>query len=270
MNKRLDNLFFKSNKMLIDKSSKIVLMSDCHRGIADKNDNFLKNESIYIKALDYYYNNNFTYIELGDGDELWEVKDYHDIVNKHLDTFKYLKKFYLSNRFIMIYGNHDLEKKNKPLNFLLEDLNVIESLILTYQDMDIFLIHGHQVDFINNELWYISRFLVRNIWKYLERLGIKHPVRPLKTYKPTNVVEKKLTKWSRKRNKIIIAGHTHKPIFPNSNDMYFNDGSCIYKTGITSIEIENGMISLVKWEVENEKVIKNVIEGPKKIIDYYK
>lgn len=52
--------------------SKYVIISDCHRGTGNENDNFLKNEFIYLAALNYYFNRNFIYLELGDGDELWE------------------------------------------------------------------------------------------------------------------------------------------------------------------------------------------------------
>ena len=74
-----------------------------------------------------------------------------------------LKEFYDDDRFIMIYGNHDIYKKDDKIlekyfykykdkvldldYLLLDGLVVYESLILEYKDRDIFLIHGHQVDF---------------------------------------------------------------------------------------------------------------------------
>lgn len=115
MKKKLDNIFNKSKKILIDDTSKIVIMSDCHRGAGDNFDNFLKNKSIFEAALSHYYRDGFTYIELGDGDDMWEVKDYNEIIASHLVIFKLLKKFYDKNRLIMIYGNHDIEKKSKTV-----------------------------------------------------------------------------------------------------------------------------------------------------------
>ncbi len=53
-------------------SSRFVLISDCHRGCGNHNDNFLKNQNLYFAALNYYYEKEFSYVELGDGDELWE------------------------------------------------------------------------------------------------------------------------------------------------------------------------------------------------------
>ena len=65
---------------------KIVLFSDCHRGIGTAADSFLPNKSFYMAALSYYYNAGFTYIELGDGDELWENRRWRDICSGAITT----------------------------------------------------------------------------------------------------------------------------------------------------------------------------------------
>ena len=292
MSKQLDKIFKNSKQLIINDNSKIVIMSDCHRGAGDNYDNFIKNQNIFKAALQYYYHKGFTYIELGDGDEMWEVKNYEDIVDVHLDSFKLLKKFNNSGRLIMIYGNHDMEKKSpdilekyfykyynkitKKYETLLDGLVIYESLILKYKDYDIFLVHGHQVDFLNNNLWHLSRFIVRYIWRPFEQIGIKDPTSAAKNYGVTKQTEKKLKKWSVENNKILIAGHTHRPIFPKiGQSLYFNDGSCIHPNGITCLEIENGNISLVKWEfkVDNNELIsvgRKVLDGCEPIINFFK
>ena len=80
MKTKLNKIFKTSKRISIYDNSKIVIMSDCHRGGGNASDNFLKNKSIFLEALDYYYNQGFTYIELGDGDEMWEVKNCKKIV----------------------------------------------------------------------------------------------------------------------------------------------------------------------------------------------
>ena len=70
--KRLDQAFENAPILELSESSKLILISDCHRGRGTSNDNFLKNQNLYFAALRYYYREGFTYIELGDGDELWE------------------------------------------------------------------------------------------------------------------------------------------------------------------------------------------------------
>lgn len=262
--KKIDKLFKYSKRISIDDNSKIVIMSDCHRGSGDNYDNFVKNQNIFNSCLQHYYDENFTYIELGDGDDMWEVDDYKEIIYEHLDSFQVMKKFNDSDRLIMIYGNHDIVKKSsnildktfatyydkssKEEKELLKDLHAYESLVIDYKQKNIFLLHGHQVDFFNSALWRLARFLVKDVWKKLELIGIKDPTGAAKNYSVSKRVEKKLNKWSIKNNTIVIAGHTHRPIFPQSLDeLYFNDGSCVHPNGITCLEIENGNITLVRW-----------------------
>lgn len=291
MIKKLDKIFEKAKRIKIDDKTKIVIMSDCHRGSGDNYDNFLKNKNIYETALLHYYKNGYTYIELGDGDDMWEVRNYYDIVEEHISVFKLLKKFHDSSRLIMIYGNHDISKRSKKnlekyfyryydkttqreVN-LLQGLLVHESLILNYNEYDIFMIHGHQVDLLNGIFWRLSRFLVRHIWKNFELIGIRAPTSAAKNYSVRKNVEKRLEKWSRKNNKILIAGHTHRPIFPKvGQGLYFNDGSCIHPNGITCLEIENGNIALVKWlfHLEQGRLIsveRVVLEKKENIINFF-
>lgn len=289
MTKKINQLFKKSKRISINNQSKIVIMSDCHRGIGDINDNFKRNKNIYGDALNYYYKNNFTYIELGDGDEMWEIEDYNRIIQENIKVFKVIKKFHDNNRLIMLYGNHDIIKRYQEIlekyfykynnikkeEELLNNLTTYESLILNYNDKDIFLIHGHQLDIINSSLWKVTRFLIKNAWKKVEKVGIKDFTNNIKNNKVENKIEKKLKKWSIKNNKIVIAGHTHNPIYPEIGDsLYFNDGSCIHPDGITCIEIENGNISLIKWiyTIKDNKFIsveRQIIIGNKSIDSFY-
>ena len=291
MTRKLNKVFAKSKRLHIDDNTKLVIMSDCHRGNGDNYDNFVQNQNIFKAALQYYYHRNFTYIELGDGDEMWEVENYKDIVETYLDIFKLLKKFNDENRLIMIYGNHDMIKKSpavlkkyfykyydnetKQNKDLLEGLIVYESLVLNYHSYDIFLTHGHQVDFLNSRFWRFSRLMVRHIWKNLEHFGVKDTTNSAKNYGVTKNTDKKLQEWSVKNNKMLIAGHTHRPTFPKiGQSLYFNDGSCIHPNGITCLEIEKGKITLVKWEfkVNKEGIIsvgKQVIEGNEPIINFF-
>ena len=47
MNKKLDKIFKKSKRLFIDNNTKLVIMSDCHRGSGDNYDNFIRNKKIY-------------------------------------------------------------------------------------------------------------------------------------------------------------------------------------------------------------------------------
>jgi UDP-2,3-diacylglucosamine pyrophosphatase LpxH len=277
-----------------DSNSKIVMMSDCHRGVGNWGDNFLFNQNLFWAALNYYYDEGFTYIELGDGDELWENRNMKDIIKVHSNTFWLMSKFYNENRLYMIYGNHDKVKKDEEVfskNYkeyycetrkqvcdLFPDMKVYEGLVL--EDINsknrIFLIHGNQGDFINDRGWKLGRVLVRYLWRMLELAGIKDPTRAAKSDDKKNKVEENLMKWAEMENKMLIAGHTHRPNFPKVGEpMYFNDGSCVHPRCITAIEIDKGEIALVKWTIMTREdrslyVAKEILEGPVKIDNFFK
>jgi UDP-2,3-diacylglucosamine pyrophosphatase LpxH len=55
-----------------------------------------------------YYEKGFTYIELGDGVELWENYTFEPIYKAYKDIFEMLKLFYDEDRMYMLWGNHDM------------------------------------------------------------------------------------------------------------------------------------------------------------------
>ncbi len=290
---RLNKVFDAAEHIPIDDTSKIVLMSDCHRGDGNWGDNFLNNQNLFFAALDFYYRKDFTYMELGDGDELWENRKIDRIISIHSDAFWIMSKFYKEGRLYMLYGNHDEVKKYK--NFAQDNLRsyyvesikkrvalfpgikIHEGLILQYKNEKnlLFLTHGHQADFLNYNLWKLSRFLVRYLWRPLELTGMRDPTSAAENHTKKDIVEKRLVEWTEKRNHILIAGHTHRPVFPQADEsLYFNDGCCVHPRCITAIEIENGQITLVKWTVRTRKdrslyVDRVILEGPVKLQDYF-
>ncbi len=300
---RLSGVYRKSISIPFDDSSRIVFFSDVHRGDNSPADNFAANKEIYKAALNYYYNNGFTYIEIGDGDELWENDRFSVILRAHTDVFNLLNRFCNSGRLYMIWGNHDMVKKYKNFasryfskcagsratgNNLFAGLQVHEGILLNYRKTKnkILVVHGHQGDLFNDRLWFIGRFLSRYIWRHLEILKAKNPVSPASSEERAIIVENALKRWVRLHKTPIIAGHTHKVAFPWPGETpYFNDGCCVYKGYITGIEITDGSISLVRWTAEPEgrgispagrtassgrpRAYRHVIAGPEKIRDYF-
>ena len=289
----ISNSYKNAKRISIDCDSKLIFFSDCHRGNNSYTDDFSHNGNIYFHALRTYYENEYTYIELGDGIELWENHDFKEIFEAHQNVFMLLREFHLKNKLHIIWGNHDMIlRKNKKAQKLLgsyfdritsttkdllNGLTLDEGIILEVEGFkrNILLIHGHQADFFNYVLWKWSRFLVRVLWKPLQILGIKDPTSPAKNFKELLRVERKLKKWIlANNNQMVIAGHTHRPRFPNPNELpYFNDGSCVHPRSITGIEIQNLEISLIKWHTISHKdgtlqIVKTVLEGPRDIAEY--
>ena len=70
--KRITRAYQTARRISFNDTSKFILFSDVHRGDNSLADDFANNRNAYFHALKHYYQNNFTYCELGDGDELWE------------------------------------------------------------------------------------------------------------------------------------------------------------------------------------------------------
>ena len=292
---RLTRAYQQAHKISFDDTSKFILFSDCHRGDASFADDFANNRNIYQHALKHYFDNNFSYIELGDGDELWENLFFKDIFEANKSIFLLIKKFYDANRLKMIYGNHDMVYR-KPLTVkrnyseyfdikegkklpLMPNLQYHEAILLEHSNtkQQIFLTHGHQADFFNYVGWKFNRFFVRILWKPLQIWGIKDPTSPAKNYTELLKVERKIKKWiADNGNLMTIVGHTHRPHFPkpNANELnYFNDGSCVHPRSISGIEICEGKISLIKWFIDTKddgtlQVKKEYVENEAFLTDF--
>lgn len=292
---RLTRAYEQAKIITFDDTSKFILFSDCHRGDNSFADDFANNRNIYFHALQHYFNNDFQYCEVGDGDELWENSRFESIFQAHKNVYKLLKKFHLKDRLHMIWGNHDMVYKNpkyvekhlykyfEPVEDcekeLFNGIKYHEAIILKHgeTEQEIFLTHGHQADWWNYTFWRWGRFLVRVLWKPLQVWGIADPTSPAKNYIELKKVEKRIKKWILEKNLLItVIGHTHRPRFPEPGEIpLFNDGSCVHPRSITGIEIENGSITLIKWQIATKddgtlQIVRRVLEGPQKLSDYQK
>ena len=285
-NQRLTKAYQNARIEHFDENSKFVFFSDCHRGIGNLSDDFTRNQIIYLHALNYYFKNDFVYIEAGDGDELWENSSFEKNKSAHMDAYKLIKKFHDQDKLIMLYGNHNIslkkqkyidkyystyydETNGKTYEFL-KNLKPIEALLLKnkHSGQEILTLHGHQGDINNDQLWPISKFSSKYFWRYLHAIGGQNPSSPVKNVNKRHKIERAFKKWIAKNKMILICGHTHSFKYPKGNDLpYFNIGCCVYPTTITAIEIINSTIQLVRWRVlANDEgvlqVVKSSLGGP--------
>ncbi len=289
---RLDAVYESAPRFRIGRCSRIVCMSDCHRGVGNRGDNFLFNQNLYYAALEYYYNRCYTYAELGDGDELWENLGLKRITEIHNDVFELLSRFYNRGRLIQLFGNHDRKKSRRRFmethcgawcdaggcaGTLFPGMQVLEGAVLQYGDNghEILLVHGHQGDLLNDTLWPLAAFLVRFVWRKLELLGIYDPTSAARNYKRRKKTERRLESWAEERRVMVIAGHTHRPVLPEpGGGLYLNDGSCVHPRSITALELDSGRLTLVKWSVRTVherylSVEREVLAGPHLLESYW-
>ncbi len=243
-------------------------------------DEFAHNSLIYKCALAYYLEEGFTYIELGDAEELWENEDFEQIYITHTSVYDLLRRFHdpdpEKTRYLKVWGNHDeIWKDNTaPLAGLFPGLSVYETIRLVApspESKTILLPHGHQADPTCSGFGArISKFLVRKVWSGLQRVGIGDPTRAAENPGRCDKIDETLCNWT--KNTIIIAGHTHRPVYENlslterrclesgigtpgvcrkdaPNPVYYNSGSCVHPRCITGIEITASRpnFTLVKW-----------------------
>lgn len=286
---QLNKLQLTDSRWTIDSNSKYVFISDCHRGIGDYRDMYSLSEGVFLHALNYYNVNEYTYVEVGDSDELWGNDNIIEIMDAHPKTFNLLKEFYDQQRLIMVYGNHDYVKKNakfikgsnrKDIQDIIEmysQLDFYEGIILELENHqeNFLVVHGHQLDVFNNKFMGISAWAVRHIWSNLEKKGYVEPGATDIDKIRHKRAGKNLARWCAKQRQPLICGHTHRPAFSyKGNIPYYNSGCCVHPGIVTAIEITGGTIALVKWQKILHRgllqVEKFILEGPISFQDLFK
>jgi UDP-2,3-diacylglucosamine pyrophosphatase LpxH len=311
------------------KREKWILLSDLHKGCGDGADDFKKCKSAYHAALGYYYAAGYTLALLGDVEELWENR-ISPVLKEYKDTLLLEQRFANANRLVRLAGNHDdkwdsLRIVNKYIRIYLNSCQILDGLVLNITDSNkdkpkpIFLVHGHQGTFESDQIGWLSRFVVRNVWRPIQRILHWRSTTPVNDFEIAKKHEEIMYKWANENNVILIAGHTHKPVFKSiifadkieaeieslqcklteetnaqqkdriqeqlnescaqlewerakskgiesgiqkcPNPIVFNTGCCSYSDGdITGIEIENGVIRLVRWPDDNGDPKKKILE----------
>lgn len=201
---------------------KFIIFSDQHKGGKDMADDFRNAEPNYLAALQHYYTNDFVFINLGDGEELWENTP-KTVIEKNRITLLEEAKFMVAGRYHRIYGNHDLEWKYSIQQTLYlkpifgDKLEVCEGLALqtayNNKTYSIFLTHGHQGDQKSDGNPF-STWVVAAIWTPVQRffeISIDTISDSFELVDEHNIM---MYEWSAtQKNLVFISGHTHKPVF---------------------------------------------------------
>jgi len=206
----------------VTETDKFIILSDQHKGARDYADDFTLAEKNYLKALEYYNQQDFHYINLGDSEELWENL-LESVINHNKDTFEAEKVFISKNHFTKIFGNHDLYWDNDPLaGFNLNriygtKIRIYEGVILRIpvgeSKLDIFLTHGHQGDLQSDGNWF-SKWFVSTVWAPLQSYLQINPNTPAYSNQLKTAHNALMYSWvAKKKNLALITGHTHQPVF---------------------------------------------------------
>ena len=249
----------RKSKFSLDEDSRYIIFSDHHKGAGDEADDFLPCKKTYKAALDYYDEEGYTLILLGDVEELWENK-IQEVIKQHEDVFQWEARF-LPDRYIRIIGNHDNlwndpTAVDKYLIPLCPGLRLRQGLVFEYDDGtlfgEFFLAHGHQGTLDSDILTGISPHLLPTYRRLQNKLHIGHTT-PATNDCLRSKHDTKMYRWaSQKRKLIFIAGHTHRPVWSSL-------------THLDQLYMELYALRLQKEELGEEEYLRQLKEQLHKI-----
>ena len=302
---------------LNDVHQRIIIFSDQHRGTRNGSDDFRVCEKTYLTALEYYNQENFYFINLGDCEELWENTMF-GISKNNEAVYAMEKRFILRDAYCKVFGNHDLFWDNDPLaatwlkKIYGKTIRIFTGVLIRAElvspaYLDIFCTHGHQGDKQSDGNMF-SKWFVSYIWGPLQNLLEININSPSANNNLKTLHNMYMYDWSASQvNTLLITGHTHQPVFNSLTHLerlynrlqkartlndadavkkieaeiprrkreydfinqsfdqmkptYFNSGCCCYDDGtITGIEICDGFIRLIKWNLVDGEPVRTVAE----------
>lgn len=280
--RRLDQILKSAPELSIDDHSKIILLSDAHRGDRGANDEFAANEDLFVHTLSHYADAGFTYIELGDGDDLWQTPRFSDIEQAYPRVFALLHQLQQQQRLHLILGNHEVQGR-RYYSATKGEWVISEGLVLRYlpTGQRLFAVHGHQIDFWCDQLSLLTQQLVwslrrgsqpvsraASIFAASQKRMLLHFATTIWNRWVASQQQKQaaqMISWVKSRQQPVIVGHTHVPMFPTRDHApCFNTGSCINPGYLTGIEIQDGLLRFVKWFATGKKTYHYALLGPER------
>jgi len=210
-------------------TDRYIIFSDQHRGARNAADDFQRSERAYNAALAYYLHMGHTLIVLGDAEDLWEETP-AAVIRAYRRSLELEARFHQRGRYVRIWGNHDDEwqyadsaRRHLDAVYGNPPLRVLESLHFTVMEGPealgvLFLLHGHQGDAFNDRWAWLTRILVRYVWRPFQRLTRISLNTPAKSWDLRGKINQAMYAWAAQQQKLIlIAGHTHSPVFKSQS-----------------------------------------------------
>ena len=226
LSKAFDNEGTEEHELDLD-TAKLVVFSDHHKGARDGADDFQRCERAYMAALGYYLEEGHRLYVLGDVEELWENSTEEPLV-AYGKALELEAEFHRQGRYERFWGNHDdywehTAHVEKRLWRYYPQLKVREALKLRITSGGerlglLFLIHGHQGTAESQRFAWFSKLVVRYIWRPLQRRFGFSATTPATNWELRARHNQALFTWARSHpaKPVLIAGHTHKPVFGTS------------------------------------------------------
>jgi hypothetical protein len=226
--RRLDSLFARAPQEDYDPATdRIIVFSDHHRGVGDGADDFRRCEHAYTAALGFYLESGYRLLMLGDAEELWEVVKPAKIFERYGHVMALECAFANAGGFDRFWGNHDDRWANagavsNELSELIAHAPMREGLSLRVQrdrgePATVFFAHGHQGTPESDRFSGLARLPVRYLWPIIQRGQGATATTPAHDHALRAKHDRAMFDWARERhNRILVAGHTHRPVFGGS------------------------------------------------------
>jgi hypothetical protein len=208
-------------------SARLIIFSDLHKGSRDGADDFRRSERAYGAALGYYLEEGYALVTLGDVEELWKYRP-NDVIAAYSHSLELEGEFHRQGRYMRFWGNHDdlwrhPDAVSKRLGRFYPGITVREALRLRVtsagQELGlVFLVHGHQGTADSDRFRWFSKPVVRYFWRPLQRRFGFSATTPAMDWSLRQRHEEAMFLWARSHpaKPLMIAGHTHRPIFGTS------------------------------------------------------
>ena len=202
-------------------NDRFAIMSDLHKWNRSNADFFERNEAIYCSILDYYREKDFKLVLNGDIEEI-SGSTPETVLEKYKETFAKEKKFVERGDCYRIYGNHDYDWRSskKREKYLKPEYGinplVVPALMLGEK---IIIVHGHEGDLFSDIFKQFTKRILRLFKQAFTKLTGKKP-RAAENHNIRKKREKYLLEWAQENRLMIIAGHTHRPVFETDSILF--------------------------------------------------
>ncbi|OYT44831.1 hypothetical protein B6U90_04545 [Thermoplasmatales archaeon ex4484_6] len=240
---RLSDLRNRSPVFKAASSDRIVVASDLHMGDGSMADDFRGNSGLFSEVMSrFYLDRGFKLVLNGDVEELHKFR-LKRVLSRWKDIYGLFDRFQDGPGLFKIFGNHDLDFLFDGAHEFID--RQFEAVRMLYMDAELFFLHGHQGSHFLERMHRFNRMITRG---FIKPLKLKNFTLELEG-KPVTRKENRLSLFSEENGILTFMGHTHRPLFGRDNGApsLFNSGAVIGKLGMTTLEIERGVISLVHW-----------------------
>ena len=208
---------------------RFIIFSDMHKGIGNAADSFRQCRATYLAALEHYLQEGFTLIVLGDAEELWE-ESVAEVIDHNRDVLQSEARFY-PEHYIRITGNHDNIWEDPLLvqQYLDEFFPGIvprRAILLEFSATpsqpaggEILLAHGHQGT-LDSDFFDFVPPVILPLYRNFQNKTNFGRTNPSQDVCLRSIQDNQMYRWvSRQPGLILIAGHTHRPIWSSMSHL---------------------------------------------------